>query len=358
MNELIDILASLYECLGGISVRSLIYAIADIYARSHLGVLDREKILEILAQNLAGSLRTSPGNAKKIIESAIDCIPNARVISPAPAIGSVGVEKAPTLAHVVNKYVSPDASPRVKLEVIRRINLPQEAVKEVEAKITARSEGFAYIKSAVKSIKQYYPYVSISDVDLIRTAMSIARKALQNKPISDTDIYIREYIHIVDKPIYIALDVSGSMKEYIGALTKLKVAKNAIARYLHQMAHLRGLVSLVLFNTDADFMWTPHPVNIYLRDMIEILKYIYAMGGTELASALELLQSHEISRDIVIITDGRTHDPDKVLNLAKRFKRLHIVATEKSQFLKSLAKTTGGKYRELTPTLNILEVLS
>jgi len=353
MDELISLVAAIYECLGGVSIRSLIYTVADVYARSQLGEVDREKLLEILAQNLAGALRADPHAAKKMVEDAITCVQNAGEPVAALAVGSVGSEKAPTLAHIVNRHVPVDASPRVKLEVIRRLDLPKEALEEVRSGITARSEGGFHVKSAVKTIRRYHPYVSATDLDMIRTAMSITRKSMQNKPFSDDDIYIREYVHIVDKPVYIALDVSGSMKEYVGRWTKLKVAKGAIVRYLHQMAYLRGSVSLVLFNTEAEFMWTPHPTHIYLREMAEIIKYIYAIGGTELASALELLHSRGIRREVVLISDGRTTDAERVLNLVQRFRRLHVVATERSQFLRQIAKTTGGRYRELTPTLDI-----
>ena len=358
MDELISLVVAIYECLRGVSIRSLIYAVADVYARSQLGEVNREKLIEILAQNLAGALRADPHVAKKMVEDAIMCIQNTGELVAAPAVGSVGSEKAPTLAHIVNRHVPVDASPRVKLEVIRRLDLPKEALEEAQGRITARSEGSLHVKSAVKTIRHYRPYVSATDLDVIRTAMSITRKSMQNKPFSDEDIYIREYTHIVDKPVYLALDVSGSMKEYVGRWTKLKVAKGAIVRYLRQMAYLRGSVSLVLFNTEAEFMWTPHPVHIYLREMAEIVKYIYAMGGTELASALELLHSRGIRREVVVISDGRTADTERVLNLARRFRRLHVVATERSLFLKQVAKTTGGRYRELTPTLDIFSLHS
>jgi len=358
MDDLIDLVVSIYECLGGVSVRSLIYAVADVYARAQLGDVDREKLLQILAQNLAGALRVDPHTAEKIVEDSIKCVKNVEKPATALAVGSVGSEKAPTLAHIVNRHVPVDASPRVKLEVIKRLNLPKEALEEARSWITARSEGALHMKSAVKIIKHYHPYVSATDVDMIKTAMAVMRKTVQNKPLSDSDIYIREYVHIVDKPIYVALDVSGSMKEYVGDKTKLKVAKGALIKYLRQMAYLRGAVSLVLFNVDAEFMWTPYPVHLYLREMMEIVKYIYAIGGTELASALELLHSHGVRREVVLISDGRTADAERVLNLARRFKRLHIVATERSQFLKQIAKTTGGRYRELTPTLDIFSLHS
>jgi Mg-chelatase subunit ChlD len=353
MDELISLVAAIYECLRGVSIRSLIYAVADVYARSQLGEVNREKLIEILAQNLAGALRADPHAAKKMVEDAITCVQNTGGPVAALAVGSVGSEKAPTLAHIVNRHVPVDASPRVKLEVVRRLDLPKEALEETRSSITARSEGALHMKSAVKIIKHYHPYVSATDVDMIKTAMAVMRKTVQNKPLSDSDIYIREYVHIVDKPIYIALDVSGSMKEYVGQVDKAKGRKRRIVRYLRQMAYLRGSVSLVLFNTEAEFMWTPHPVHVYLREMAEIVKYIYAMGGTELASALELLHSHGIRREVVVISDGRTTDTERVLNLARRFRRLHVVATERSTFLRQIAKTTGGRYGELTPTLDI-----
>ncbi|KUO90799.1 MAG: hypothetical protein AT708_02235 [Pyrobaculum sp. OCT_11] len=60
----------------------------------------------------------------------------------------------------------------------------------------------------------------------------------------------------------------------------------------------------------------------------------------------------------MVISDGRTADAERVLDLARRFKRLHVVATERSQFLKQIAKITGGRYRELTPTLDIFSLHS
>jgi predicted metal-dependent peptidase len=92
-------------------------------------------------------------------------------------------------------------------------------------------------------------------------------------------------------------------------------------------------------------MWTPHPVHVYLREMAEIVKYIYAMGGTELASALELLHSHGIRREVVVISDGRTTDTERVLNFARRFRRLHVVATERSMFLRQYSQNNRRAVR-------------
>ncbi|MEM0369526.1 MAG: VWA domain-containing protein [Pyrobaculum sp.] len=357
MDKVLDIITAIQNCLGEISIRSLAYALADVYARSYLGEIDDEKIFEILAQNLAGLLRLSPLEAKKVLKDAIECKDkSSRVVD--NVIGSVGSEKAPTLAHIVNKHVPIDASPRAKLEVIKKLNLPADELIKGFAGIYAKSEGVAYLKSAIKTIRQRYLNTSPFDIDLMKTAISINRKKIKQEFITDLDIYIREYIHIIDKPVYIALDVSGSMKEYSGNMTKLYIAKRAIAKYLQQMASLGGSVSLVLFNTEADFMWVPHQAKRYLYEMLEILRYIYAMGGTELASALELLYNHGVKNDVVIITDGRTKDVEKVLSLAKKFRRLHVVATERSSLLKQLAKLAGGKYRELTPMLDIFSLHS
>ncbi|MEZ0319083.1 MAG: vWA domain-containing protein [Pyrobaculum sp.] len=348
----------IYECLGGLSIRSLAYAIADLYTRATLGEVNWDKALEILAQNLAGYLRTSPSVAKRIIEQALKCDKGSDHQLHTAFVGSVGEEKAPTLAHLVNKYVAVDSSPRIKLEIIKKLNLQRDNFEYVKSVITARSEGSLYMKSAIRLVHNRYFNASFSDIDFIKTVFTMRRKNALGRPISSSDIYIREYIHIIDKPVYIALDVSGSMKEYLGNATKLKVAKNAVARYLVQMAYVRGTAALVLFNTDADFLWTPYPVYKYLREMLEILRYVYAAGGTELASALELLHANGARGDVVIITDGRTRDPERIMALASRFRRIHVVAVEKSQFLKHLAKTTGGKYRELSPRLDIFELHS
>lgn len=355
MDKALEIILAVYNCLGGLSIRSLVYAVADVYARSRLGHIDEEKIFDILAQNLAGFLRLSPVEAKRFLKEAVECKKKtAGAVD--HAVGSLGSEKAPTLAHIVNKYVPVDSTPRTKLEVIKRLNLVKEEIERGLGKFYARSEGSMYLKSAVKIVRSRTLGASSFDVDLIKTAIAISRRRARQDFITDSDIYIREYTHVVDKPVYVALDVSGSMKEYSGSVTKLSLAKRAIARYLHQMANLGGSVSLVLFNTEADFMWTPHQVRRHLVDMLEILKYIYAIGGTELASALELLYGYGVKSDLVVITDGRTKDAERVINLAKRFRRLHVVATERSSFLRQLAKIGGGKYRELTPTLDIFSL--
>ncbi|RFA97280.1 vWA domain-containing protein [Pyrobaculum aerophilum] len=357
MNDLVELILTLSDCLDGVSLRSLIYAVADVYARSHLGEVDENKLLEIIAQNLAGFLGVTPSEAKRIVEAGILCASTYAKEAPMSLpTGSIGDEKAPTLAHLVNKHVPVDATPRVKLNVIKRLGLPAEAIEEFKNKISARGEGLISVKSAVRGVKRYHPNASIADIDMIRTAASITRKSIQGKAISDDDFYLHEYTYVIDKPVYVALDVSGSMKEYMGRATKLRVAKAVIARYLRQMASLRGSVSLVLFNVNADFLWTPHPAHRYLREMLEILRYVYAMGGTELASALELLHYYGARGDVVIISDGRTSDSEKVLQLSRRFKRIHVVATEKSQLLRQIAKITGGKYRELTLTVDLLSL--
>jgi len=351
MNDLVELLAAVYSCLGGLSIRSLIYSIEDVYVRAELGDVDWEKVLEILAQNLAGTLKMSPSAAKEVIREAITCRPKLHEGAPTLAIGSVGDEKAPTLAHLVNRHVPVDATPRVKLEVVRRLGLPRDRILRSYSRVVGRGEGW-HVRGAVKSLRGYIPGTPFADVDLIRTATAFRRKLVMNMPISDFDIFIREYSRTADKPVYIALDVSGSMKEYMWGDVKLRVAKNAVARYLRQMASLRGRVSLLLFNVDADFMWTPYEVHKYLREMLEILEHIYAGGGTELASALEVLYSYGV-REAVLITDGKTADVEKTWNLVKKFKRLHAVAVEKSDLLKQIAKATGGKYQELSPKLDM-----
>ncbi|MFN3803632.1 MAG: vWA domain-containing protein [Pyrobaculum sp.] len=358
MDNPLDLIEAIYRCLDSVSIRGLTYALADIYMRATLGAVDKEKTIEILAQNLAGTLRTDPSTAKKIIKDALLCMPADRQMSTQLVLSSsVGDEKSPTLAHIVNRHVPIDATPRAKLEVIHGLNLPRDEAEPQRGRIVAKGGGLFSTKSAVRTIRNYYLNAPFSDVDFIRTAVSIRRKNMLNRPISPQDIYIREYRHISNHPVYIALDVSGSMKEYIGRVTKLKVAKNAIARYLYQVAHMGGYISLVLFNTEADFMWTPHNTQRFWREMVEILRYVYASGGTELSSALELLHSYKATRDVVVITDGRTGDVEKTLDLAKKFRRLHFIATERSQFLRHMAKLTGGRYGELSSTIDISSLI-
>lgn len=349
-----DILVAIYKCLGGISIRSALYAIADLYVNTTLREVDLDKALDIIAQNLAGYFGVTPTAAREIIKNAIICAKEENKLPENAFTTAVGNEKTPTLAHLVNRYVPKEASPRAKLEIIKKLNLQKDGIKISKDEVSARGEGLASLKAAISAVREYYPNAPFADIDLMRTAAAISRKIYRQKPLSSRDIFVREYSQIADKPIYVALDVSGSMKEYMQGATKLRVAKNLLARYFRKMAMLRGRTALVLFNVEADYMWIPYNAQQYLREMIEILKYIYASGGTELASALELLHGDGASSDIVLITDGRTSDPDRVMALARKFRRIHAVATERSQFLKLLTKTTGGKYVELSPNVDIL----
>jgi hypothetical protein len=97
MDELISLVAAIYECLKGVSIRSLIYAVADVYARSQLGEVNREKLIEILAQNLAGALRADPHAAKKMVEDAITCVQNTGGSSPRWPWGRWEAKKPPLL---------------------------------------------------------------------------------------------------------------------------------------------------------------------------------------------------------------------------------------------------------------------
>ncbi len=358
MSDVIQILTAIHHCLGGVSIRSLLYAMLDVYVRSGLEAVNYDKVLEIIAQNLAGFLKTDVSTAREIVRNAIVCTEDRTAAAQPTAVGSVGVEKSPTLAHLVNKHVPVDASPRVKLEVVRRLSLPRDVLGDRAMWIYGHGGGHLDVKTAVRAVRDYYPSAPLTDVDFIKTAIGIRRKQALSKPISHRDIYIREYVYTSNKPIYVALDVSGSMKEYVGTATKLKIAKEAIARYIRQISRLRSSISLVLFNTEADFMWTPHYAHRYWREMLEILEYVYASGGTELASTLELLHARGVSRDVVVISDGRTADVEKTVELAGKFKRLHLVATEPSDFLRRLAKITGGRYRELSPKLDIYSLYS
>lgn len=362
MEAIAELLWRIYVCLSSDprvlypgSIRSYIYAILDIYQRGLLGPIDHEKVMELIAQNLSGSIKLRWGNLTEVLRDAAACRRAegaAAQAAPAAATVTVGVEKAPTLAHLVNRHVPYDSPPKRKLEVILSLGLKPEPLGPVSAR-SWQARGSGHLRGAVSGVREYHLGASPSDVDLVRTAMAFRRRSLLGEPLESRDIYVREYRPYLGKPVYVALDVSGSMKEYLGDATKLQVAKNVISSYVKYLADSRGSVALVLFNVEAEFMWVPYDTARHGRHMREILKYIYAAGGTELASLFEFLRGHGVTEDVVIISDGRTADPERVEAAARRFRRISAVATERSAFLRRLARATGGRYAELTPMLDV-----
>lgn len=319
-----------------------------------LGPIDEERVLDVIAQNLLGSVKLNRGSLQEILRDAVACRQVQASAEPPRAVAepTAGVERAPTLAHVVNRYVPYDSPPRVKLEVIMSLGLKPDVVRSLRVRLEAR-RGMGPLRGAVSGIREYYPGAPFSDVDLVRTAVAFRRRSLLGEPLDSRDIYLREYRPHAGRPIYVALDVSGSMKEYLGKATKLQVARDVISAYMRHLAESRGALSLVLFNVEAEFMWVPYDVARHGRHMREILRYIYAAGGTELASLLEFLKAHGVASDVVIISDGRTADPERVEAMARGFRRISAVAAERSSLLRRIAKATGGRYAELSPSLDM-----
>ncbi|MFB6491395.1 MAG: VWA domain-containing protein [Thermoproteus sp. AZ2] len=184
---------------------------------------------------------------------------------------------------------------------------------------------------------------------MLSTSRNFARKLALRRPLSDSDIVLREYRKSRGGGFAICLDVSGSMKEYVGNATKLQIALGSIARYIDRLRGEDAELSLILFNAEADILWAPYSVAAYGEYMKALLPYVFPAGGTDLAAALKLVAEEDLGGEILIISDGRTADPDAALEHAGRVRgRIHAFTMEDSPVLKRITALRGGAYRILT----------
>ncbi len=265
------------------------------------------------------------------------------------------------LAQLLNLVVDPYASIVRKLQVLKRLErhiiglgvipsrlqrLRRDEVKVFEAlkRVSSgqgsetglvkvmRFTGSDRYPTYVVGIREYRFGDSASSIDISKTSMNISRKILMGKPFTTRDIIVKEYVSAKSLDIILCLDVSGSMRELSWGVPKIEIAKNAIAKYIQFLANTNDRLSLILFNFKADILWTPHPVRKFWKHMLYILRYVYAGGGTNLASALERsrdvsLKSRATARHVICVTDGRTVNANLCIKEAVRLRRCSVTVS-------------------------------
>ncbi|WP_229657660.1 vWA domain-containing protein [Thermocladium modestius] len=267
--------------------------------------------------------------------------------------GSVGTANFLNLAQLLNMFVDPMANITEKLKAVEKLSpylttygllSPQDKGKKADSldSLRSKSRGPSSPASVVRVVKftettSYPTYVvsmreykfgdGISSIDFDKTALNVSKKVMMGKPITQRDIIVKEYADIKMLDIVLCLDVSGSMRELSDGVTKIDIARDAISRYITFLSKTSDRLAMILFNFRADVLWKLHPVSKYRREMLEITKYIYAGGGTNISNALE--KSMDVvagmsgaSRHLICVTDGRTVNAAKAIKDAVKLRRM------------------------------------
>ncbi len=266
--------------------------------------------------------------------------------------GSVGTANFLNLAQLLNMFVDPMANITEKLKAMEKLFpylstygllSPQDKGRKAALDtLRSRSRGASSPAGTVRVVRftetTIYPtYVvsmrgyrlgdGFSSIDFDKTALNVSRKMLMGKPVTQRDIVVKEYADIKMLDIVLCLDVSGSMRELSDGVMKIDIARDAISRYINFLSRTSDRLALILFNFRADVLWKLHPVSRYKREMLEITKYIYAGGGTNISNALEksidvVTGTSGATRHLICVTDGRTINAVKAIKDAVKLRRM------------------------------------
>ncbi len=414
------------------SLRSYIYAVSDVTARLSLGVDDPENVIvRIGVQNLVNSVKAAvPHDEKKrIIEDAIRKALHEERRAPQKDryYGSHGLADRPNqhkvshhervrahkssrsgeivrgvlyagdsgfanLATLINAVVGPMAHIRQKLEALytvreelhkaglisrEEVEYPslrldvskRSVVAEQASTIKVSTHSTSNMPISIVSVDHYRPGSPLSAVDLLRTSANVSRKNMLGRPIEDRDIIINVYGSADVSDIVVALDVSGSMKEYSRGMSKIGISKKAIRGFIEYLAATGDRLSLILFNYRADILWTLFPVYRYKREMVELLRYIYAGGGTNIGEALAksadvFKASRAVQKHLILITDGRTINADVAVNRARTLFRTGVTISAISigqgsddDLLKRIVRHGSGTFVKISSIFDLERAL-
>lgn len=268
--------------------------------------------------------------------------------------GSVGTMNFINLAQLINMFIDPMANIVERVKVLRKLvkylinygllpskeskgglrifkaldNVAHEATMGNALRVSRFTERSSY-PTYITGVREYRVGDPANSIDLDRTSMNIIKKSMLGKPLSSRDIIVREYAGVKMMDIVLCLDTSGSMREFSGVHTKIEIAKEAIIKYLRYLARVNDRLSMVLFNFRADILWGPHPVRRFINEMEEMVRYIYAGGGTNIANALEkarsiLAKSNYPNKHVICITDGRTINASSCIREAAKLRRMGV----------------------------------
>lgn len=133
----------------------------------------------------------------------------------------------------------------------------------------------------------------------------------------------------------VVVDVSGSMgaNDARGGQSRYTVACTELARLQQRMP---GKVAVVAFSGAVEFC--PSGVPLYMG------------GSTDLAKALRFVRPADGTVRFVVVSDGQPNDPDKALEVARRFSSaIDVIYVGPPDgggelFLAELARASGGTY--------------
>ncbi|MFP3216308.1 MAG: VWA domain-containing protein [Vulcanisaeta sp.] len=333
----------------------------------------------IVGRSLSANINERSGDAR--LDSLISTIYEI-------LYSGVGTVNFLNLAQLINMFVDPYANIVEKVQVLRKMEpylrnyglLPSDIRRSREGErvfealrniVRSAMSGMGQVKivrftdidkypTYVVSVREYKVGDNYFDVDLQRTAMNLSRKIMMHKLFTSRDIVVKEYANVKVIDIVLCLDVSGSMRELSNGMPKIEIAKDAVAQYIHFLSRTSDKLAMVLFNFRADILWSLHPVRRYWRQMIYMLKYVYAGGGTNLANALErsreiLTRSRSNSKHVICVTDGRTVNSSMCIKEAVRLRRggttistIAIGENSDDELLMRLSKIGGGLFIKIS----------
>jgi len=153
----------------------------------------------------------------------------------------------------------------------------------------------------------------------------------------------------------ILVDHSGSMDEVCTSAsragTKHKVVVNALRKIAATLTP-SDLIDLWEFDDEADFVGSTRPgarggqPGTHTGDLAKLARALHGpCGGTEIGGALENVLSGSESRDLLLITDGKSYELD-VQALARRGRRISVVLVGEDSLeanVGHLAALSGGE---------------
>ena len=165
--------------------------------------------------------------------------------------------------------------------------------------------------------------------------------------------------------VVIVIDISGSVGTSYGSNTALSMEK-ALAINILRGISINDHIGVIAFSQQA-YIVSPLTRGLYksvIEDSIKRLKH----GGTTHMNtaqdaAFKMLDGYTGAKNVIIISDGKTSNPDTCLNLAKSMADAGITTyavgvgeTTDENFMRSLASEGGGIYYRPTESerLNII----
>ncbi|WP_047152467.1 VWA domain-containing protein [Aneurinibacillus tyrosinisolvens] len=166
----------------------------------------------------------------------------------------------------------------------------------------------------------------------------------------------------------LVIDKSGSMASGMGGPNKMELAKEAANRAT-EMLNSKDQVSVVAFDSTPWTVVEPTPVT-KLSDIQEKIGSIYADGGTEIFSALEVAyeKAQEMKtqrKHVILLTDGQSSQQSDYESLLEEMKQKNITVSTvavggdaDTALLEQIAQFGKGRYYQSNDASSIPKIFS